>query len=215
MKVKIGKFPSRLRAKFYEKHMNKKYGVVDWPDNKTKYEEALDWLEDRVQDFYDIFNSLWFDRLEQKVKVRIDPWDTWSMDYTLAHIIVPMLHRLKATKHGAPWVDDEDVPEHLRSTNAPPKKEEWDTDDLFFARWDWVLDEMIFAFECKLDDSWQDEFRSGKHDIEFEKLESGNYEMKFGPNHTAKTDWEGMDAVQKRISNGFRLFGKYYEGLWD
>ena len=20
---------------------------------------------------------------------------------------------------------------------------------------------------------------------------------------------------QKRISNGFRLFGKYYEGLWD
>jgi hypothetical protein len=28
-------------------------------------------------------------------------------------------------------------------------------------------------------------------------------------------DWEGMKAEQARITNGFRLFGKYYEGLWD
>lgn len=214
MKVKIGKYPRSLRATFYEKHMNKKYGIVDWPKG-TKYEQALEWLEDRVQSFYDVFNRLWFWRREQKVSVRIDPWDTWSVDGTLAHIILPMLRQLQDTKHGAPHVEDEDVPEHLRSTNAPPKKEEWDTDGLFFDRWDWVLDEMIFAFECKLDDSWQDEFRSGKYDIYFEKLPDGLYGMKHGPNHTAKTDWEGMDAVQKRISNGFRLFGKYYEGLWD
>ena len=30
-----------------------------------------------------------------------------------------------------------------------------------------------------------------------------------------KLDIEGMQLVQKRISNGYRLFGKYYEGLWD
>jgi hypothetical protein len=23
------------------------------------------------------------------------------------------------------------------------------------------------------------------------------------------------NAIQKRISNGFRLFGKYYQALWD
>ena len=28
-------------------------------------------------------------------------------------------------------------------------------------------------------------------------------------------DQEGMKAEQERISNGFRLFGKYYEALWD
>ena len=28
-------------------------------------------------------------------------------------------------------------------------------------------------------------------------------------------DMEGMKAEQERISNGFRLFGKYYESLWD
>jgi hypothetical protein len=36
-----------------------------------------------------------------------------------------------------------------------------------------------------------------------------------GPNHTQKVDWDGMKAEQTRITNGFRLFGKYYEGLWD
>jgi len=28
-------------------------------------------------------------------------------------------------------------------------------------------------------------------------------------------DSEGMKAHQKRMSNGFQLFGKYYEALWD
>ena len=79
---------------------------------------------------------------EQKVNVRIDKWDTWNMDVTLAHIIVPMLKQLKATKHGAPLVELEDVPEHLRSE----KTNEYGVDDTHFERWDWVMDEMIFAF---------------------------------------------------------------------
>ena len=29
------------------------------------------------------------------------------------------------------------------------------------------------------------------------------------------TEKEEMIAEQARISNGYRLFGKYYEGLWD
>jgi acetylornithine/succinyldiaminopimelate/putrescine aminotransferase len=39
-----------------------------------------------------------------------------------------MLKQLQETKHGAPLVDDEDVPEHLRSTTAPPRENEWDVD---------------------------------------------------------------------------------------
>jgi len=39
--------------------------------------------------------------------ILLDPYDTWNMDHTLALIIVPMLKQLKATKHGAPCVDDE------------------------------------------------------------------------------------------------------------
>ena len=47
---------------------------------------------------------------EQNVSVRIDHWDTWSMDDTLAYIVLPMLKQLKETKHGGPHVNNKDVP---------------------------------------------------------------------------------------------------------
>jgi hypothetical protein len=28
-------------------------------------------------------------------------------------------------------------------------------------------------------------------------------------------DWDGMREYGTRIQNGFRLFGKYYQHLWD
>jgi hypothetical protein len=122
-------------------------------------------------------------------------------------------------------VDDEDVPDHLKSTAAPAKENEWDTDANHFARWSYVLDEMIFAFSRKVDDSWQDEFRSGDIDMlwvpvdaagnEVAKGEHKFYQMKYGPNNTYKCDYEGMKVVEARIQNGFRLFGKYYQNLWD
>ena len=132
---------------------------------------------------------------EQKTSIRIDKYDTWNMDNTLAPIILPMLVQLKATKHGAPNVDIEDVPKELRPTNT----EEWqklykeggEPDDKFFKRWDWVLDEMIWAFEQKCRDDWMSDYDYNKWDS------------------------EGAKAHQERISNGFRLFGKYYESLWD
>ena len=117
-------------------------------------------------------------------QVTIHSWDTWSMDHTLSYIIVPMLKQLQETKHGAPNTDDEDVPEKLRSTSAPKKENEWDTDDNHFRRWDWIINEMIWAFEYKLNnfDTIMDKDR---------------------------------ESAQARMSNGFRLFGKYYESLWD
>lgn len=153
--------------------------------------------------------------------VKIDKWDTWSMDYTLGIIILPMLKQLRDTKHGAPFVDDEDVPEELKSTSAPPKDNEWGTDANHFKRWDWVLDEMIFAFESKLDESWRKQFESGVHDLYTEPCEwdeNGKpklYEMKKGPNDTYHCDYEGMKVVEDRIQNGFRLLGKYFQSLWD
>ena len=72
----------------------------------------------------------------QTVYVKIDDHDVWSMYHTLAHIITPMLKKLKEIQHGAPYTDDADVPEHLRSTAAPPKENEWDTDENHFKRWE-------------------------------------------------------------------------------
>jgi hypothetical protein len=157
--------------------------------------------------------------------VRIDRWDTWSMDHTLAMIVLPMLRQLQATKHGAPLVDDQDVPEHLRSTQAPPKENDYDTDGNHFARWDWVLDEMIWAFEQTLDDNSDSQFYSGTHDHRFVPVDADNNEvprgehkyfrMEDGPNNTFKVDREGLKAWHDRRQRAFVLFGKYYQSLWD
>ncbi len=155
--------------------------------------------------------------------VKIDRYDTWSMDHTLGAIALPMLKQLKESKHGAPFVDDKDVPKGLglRSTEAPAKENEWDTDANHFKRWDWVIDEMIFAFEHKLNDSWEEAYKTGVSDIKSvacEWDENGKatmYQMVDGPNNTRKYDWKGIEKVQNRIQNGFCLFGKYYQNLWD
>jgi len=157
--------------------------------------------------------------------VKIDRWDTWSMDHTLSYIILPMLKQLKETKHGAPSVDDEDVPEQLKSTSAPPKKDEYDVDGNHFKRWDYVLDEMIFAFEHLVDDSWQDAYSSGEIDMTWTPVDKeGNevpkgehlyFQMGHGPKHTYQCDYDGIRAVEERMQKGLCLFGKYYRNLWD
>ena len=216
MKVKIGGYPNRLICNIHSNHMNKKYGYVDWPEYGTKglgpgkhppfKESFLEGLEDAIQSVYNVFNWIWFDRRTQKVKVRIDRWDTWSMDHTLAPIILPMLVQLKATKHGAPLVDDKDVPKELKSTNAPLKENEWDIDDWHFKRWDWVMDEMIWAFEQKCRDHWEDDYYGPYIESEDKRELFGRFEW---------IDDEGRKKHQERMSNGFRLFGKYFENLWD
>ena len=143
--------------------------------------------------------------------VKIDRWDTWSMDNTLAQIILPMLKQLHKSKHGAPSVDDEDVPEYLRSHMAQPKEYEWDIDSLHFMRWDWVLDEMIWAFEQKVKDDDESPFfdHSENNPDSFPWNEKGEYVSK------TKVDWDKLKIHQDRKQNGYRLFGKYYQALWD
>jgi hypothetical protein len=240
MKVKIGPYrswfgPYQLAEKilFWIPKEKDEYGfpytakrVHDFGEwlahGSVKPEQGFDeWVRDDDRAETWIYKLLkWIDKKKKrKIRVHIDRWDTWSMDNTLAHITLPMLKQLQATKHGSPFVDDEDVPETLRSTSAPPLTEEQknvhDVDDNHFKRWEWVLDEMIFAFQSEVDDNWEDQFTIGEYDFRSKKTEDNLYQMVQGPNHTAVTDWDGHKAYADRMKNGFRLFGKYYQGLWD
>ena len=214
----------------YRDHWLSPYTILE----KVFFWREIDYDEPVIERWSNRLNPLciaaqkFLDFVHPKINyVKIDRYDTWSMDHTLAHIILPMLKQLKKTQHGAPFVDDEDVPEGigLRSTEALPKENEWDTDSNHFARWDWVMNEMIFAFECKIDDSWEDAFREGEIDMlwvpvdvhgnEVPRGEHKYFQMKDGPKNTYKCDYDGMKVVQNRIDNGFRLFGRYYQSLWD
>lgn len=159
----------------------------------------------------------WIDsKRHRKIEVHIDHYDTWNAGNTLSLIIVPLLEKFKESLHGSPFVDDEDVPEHIRSTNAAPKENDWDIDEHHYARWEWVLDEMIWAFKQDTLDDWESQYYSGEIDMQSIKVEGANYtQLVDGPNHTFKIDEEGRKKHQQRIDNGRRLFAKYYDGLWN
>lgn len=158
MKVIIGTYPTRLICNIHTNYMQKKYGFEWDTDSVTRFDHLVEGVEDSIQSMYNILNWVWFDRRTQKIDVRIDKCDTWSMDHTLAHIVLPMLVQLKATNHGYP-------------ANLTEKK------------WDSIMSEMIWAFGQKCADDWE-----------------------LNDDHAAR---------QERMTNGFKLFGEYYENLWD
>ena len=231
------------------------------PKRKSKIERALAEEEDPHDELCHAFGNWlstnkdgsdsWLTKVcrwnhvhkHRTMKIRIDPWDTWGMDSTLGMIILPMLKQLKATKHGSPFVDIEDVPAHLRFSSH----EEFSTQQVFdfykteeglhpdlHDQWDWIMDEMIWTFEQITDEDNDSQFHTGEADywnlpvdkegnalgpavpwLSKDKVKAPYYQMVEGPNHTAKYDREGHEKHQNRINNGLRLFGKYYQGLWD
>jgi hypothetical protein len=193
MKAFIGKFPFRLSCKIFNTYMNKKYNYKH-PAEQSKFEDFLEILDDKIQDVYNVLNTVYFDKRERKIKVKIHGYDIWSMDDTLAHVILPMLKVLRENKDSYSFVDNSDVPEELQTIKL---KDDFSDDPKAVERWYYILDEMIFSFDSKITD------------FDF------NSETKFNEQLARfKFDKEGMDKHQKRISNGFRLFGKYYEALW-
>jgi hypothetical protein len=177
MKVYIGPYKNHINSYYIAKK------ILFWKDEYTdeiviKFGDFLEKIPllDKICKF---INS----KKTRKIKVRIDNYDTWSMDYTLAPIVLPMLKQLKVTKHGAPHVDIEDGPEKLRDT----AQDEYGLDVFYFERWDYILDEMIYAFDCLVNE----------YDSDF------------------NMSVDDRVALENRISNGFRLFGKYFRSLWD
>lgn len=150
--------------------------------------------EDRCHAIGDWLSKTWvgdacqyiYDKRHRTAKIKIDYYDTWSMDHTLALIIVPMLKQLRDTKHGSPYVAPEDAPPEF--TGSPT---EHGSDDKIHERWDWVLNEIIWAFEDTIEENDMTGFHSEHHDFDV------------------------MKARYNRQQAAFILFGKYYRALWD
>lgn len=130
-------------------------------------------------------------RANRKIGIRIDPYDTWNMDHTLAMLIVPMLRQLREQQHGIPGAFS---PAHSTETHQLqfPFMDE-DHDAAFArgeARWLEVMDKMIWSFEQIIsEDSLTSDVPAGYHG--------------------------SAENYQRAIQEGIDLFAKYYRNLWD
>lgn len=198
----------------YEFEVEKK----DWMD--LGLEEILKYVDRYILRYV---NKL-FRRGREKSSIKIEYHDIWSLDQSLAEIIYPALVMLKKHKHGSPKVEDEDVPERLRSYMAPPKENEWDTDDLYFKRWDWVLDEMIWTFrELAAGGDTPSSYYHNRKQLKMNFVPIGDkgysqveFNHQVDPNRPKYfVDRESEKWYHDKIKNGLRLFSTYYRGLWD
>ena len=213
MKVNIGPYRRHLTTHRIKcDYLELMYGD-NWYDIK---EDQYTWIDRVVAGFLDSIdyclkpvNKFLCNR---KVKVKYHNYDTWSLDDTLALIILPGLKQLKATNHGYASVDNEDLPTACLKDASGEE------------RWEWVMDEMIWTFsEIANDYPGEDAFHSGTPDIVWTTVDvhgSAYSEGKFsrmdnGPNHTFHIDIEGRKKYDERIQRGLNLFGKYYRSLWD
>jgi hypothetical protein len=206
MKIEIGPFVTYMGP--YQIAEKILFWIPKYDDNRFEYSKGYDkyvyplgeFLAGKKKDSLLTKLCNWIDsKQKRKVKIHIDPYDTWNMDHTLALIILPMLKQLQEKRHGSPMVHPEDVPENLRASTHQhyddQKCFDWYTEDpvenLVHVRWEWVMNEMIWTFEQLVD-----------KDSDFKFFEKGFDSVEYTKHHA-------------RVDNGLKLFGKYYEGLWD
>jgi len=143
--------------------------------------------------------------------IKLDAADSWSCDYTLAKIAYPLLIQLKETNHGYGFIDDEDVPEELRTDNGEPI--DYANEDDSSGRKEkfvWFMDEIIWTM--KELGNYEDESPDFPKDVPLFMSKS-----KRTPEQDEKVAaWMAeMQAHEGRLQNGCRLFGKYFRNLWD
>lgn len=127
-------------------------------------------------------------------------------------MVYPLLIQLKEKKQGAPGVNDEDVPESLKSTNAEVAVTDDGVDSNWFARYDYVLDEMIYAMGevCNYH----------KNEPQYLSFPKGVDPIDcFGENASVRpvvdeAKKKENEEYHNRLQNGFCLFGKYFNTLW-
>lgn len=165
---------------------------------------------------------------DRRVDIEIEKFDTYSLDHTLALIILPALLQLKATKMGVPseFADELGADyNHQQSFDFAKEDHNWAFDEKV-KQWDVILDKMIWSFQQIVFDDWEQQYYHGKTEYDWVKTDqkftnplNGKVEDTFqmvDKNPTEHwTDYEGMRKHEERIQEGLELFGKYYRNLWD
>ncbi len=155
--------------------------IDDWKDSRDdKYADTKPYIAFLLKALEPLCNILmkFLDVVHPKIDyVKIDRWDTWSMDHTLAQIILPMLKQLKETKHGVP----SDFIYDSNGKEIPFKRAE--------RMWDNTLDRMIWSFEQIIDENNDEQFHTG-----------GKYNAKAHQKHAAKVQ-EGLELFGKHFRN--------------
>lgn len=213
MRVKIGPYKSWIGP----------YQLTGWIKRifgEKRYDKFTD------SDFFNKFSDFVMPactyvekKRKRSIRIQIDKYDTWSADNTLSHIAVPLLEQLRDKKQGSPIIEDEDLPEYLQSVvRADVDFTSGDQDDLIEARWNWIMNEIIWALTEHRDDTWEEMYYDRNVADPGKTLAALTGEEIFAiippARDAANVDFDGRLLHDERIQRGMELFGKYFRSMW-
>lgn len=226
MRVKIGPFqgdiiPVRRWERSYERMRSSDGAMYLDEEEYTWYDKIVMGIFDKIGQFVLPLNR-WSNDRQRKVNIHIDDYDIWSADNTIALIMVPLLKKLKTEYLGYPsQIDCIDIPADMQIT-----PEEVGSEEVFNkkqAQWDYILGEMIWAFEQHVNDDNDEQFYHNIDQLEliptpvddikgYTQIEINEQKDPNKPPY--RCDREGLEQHHRRIKNGLYLFAKYYNNLW-
>ncbi len=143
----------------------------------------------------------------RKVSIKIHQYDCWDAYATVAKILVPLINRVKADRHGYPC-----------GLNANDPNDHTDDGDKL---WGAILNKILWSMEELASDRpnkpkfFEDKSLTRKQQTKriwaiFEKkVERTDLEIK------KDDEWcETVEVYNKRVQEGCDLLGKYFQNLW-
>ena len=165
----------------------------------------------------------------RKINVKIDRYDTWGLDHTLACVILPALIQIRDNKHGVPSEFVQRVGGDFDNNLVFDfiKEDDNEVFDALCNKWNETLDKMIWSFlQLSIEDDYDNQYHHGK--METDWVESDHTYTDPITGKVEKTyqmidknpDGHWYDSVghqlhEDRIQEGLDLFAKYYRSLWD
>lgn len=161
---------------------------------------------------------------KRKIKIKMDGYDTWNLDSTLAYILVVALKQMKKDNNGIPstmFGDDYKTDLRKGESRKAYKNRLKKSESVALKRWLEILDKMIWSFQ-QINRDYQTQYYSGRSDIRWVLLKETKdlpedkqlYEMKKGPKDTFRVDRKGLQKHEERIQEGIDLFAKHFRSLW-
>jgi hypothetical protein len=142
-------------------------------------------------------------------RIKIHEWDCWSVDWTLAQIIEPMIKRIMADKRGIPGCMFED--KNIEYTDEEFAKAEH--------RWNEILEKIRWAM-YEIGHSEPNQPERKRSNIGSRRGDWAKFiqKLKTPISKEEKADLdefsEKSKAYNNRIQEGCELFGKYFQNLW-
>lgn len=156
----------------------------------------------------------------QRIDIKIDPYDTWNLDATLAKIIYPMLVQLRDNMHGVPN-DFANVGGEDHSLQQAFDFYTETVDDSFkqgVEKWKDCIDKMIWSFNQIAYHDYDSLYHHGIPNYDWQPDNSSGKKMFKLVDRNPDEHWYdyvGHQLHEEKIQEGLNLFAKYYRNLWD